>query len=77
MESSSAQAPSLTPDALPAVTLPSGRTTPFSRANASSEVSRGCSSLVTTIGSPFFGAIVTGVISASKKPERCAATAFS
>ena len=76
LASSSAQAPSLTPDALPAVTLPSGRTTPFSFASASRLVSRGCSSLATTIGSPFFCAIVTGVISASKKPLFCAATAF-
>ena len=34
-----AQAPSLTPEALPAVTVPSGRTTPLSRASASIEVS--------------------------------------
>ena len=75
--SSSAQAPSFTPEALPAVTVPSGRTTPLSLASASSVVSRGCSSFATTIGSPFFCAIVTGMISASKKPAFCAATAFS
>ena len=72
----SAQAPSLTPEALPAVTVPSGRTTPFSLASASRLVSRGCSSLATTTGSPFFCAIVTGTISPSKKPAFCAATAF-
>ena len=66
LDSSSAHAPSLTPEALPAVTVPSGRTTPVSFASASIEVSRGCSSFETTIGSPFFWAIVTGVISASK-----------
>jgi hypothetical protein len=76
LASSSAQAPSLTPDALPAVTLPSGRTTPLSLASASSEVSRGCSSRATTVGSPFFCTIVTGTISASKTPDCCAATAF-
>jgi hypothetical protein len=42
--SSSAQAPSFTPEALPAVTVPSGRTTGFSLASASRLVSRGCSS---------------------------------
>ena len=75
--SSRAQAPSLTPEALPAVTVPSGRTTPLSRASASIEVARGCSSLLTTSASPFFCGIVTGVISASKNPAACAATAFS
>ena len=64
----SAQAPSFTPDALPAVTVPSGLTTPFNLASASRLVSRGCSSAVTTTASPFFCATVTGQISASKKP---------
>ena len=42
----SAAAPSLTPEALPAVTLPSARTMPPSLASASSVVSgRGCSSV--------------------------------
>ena len=76
LASSSAQAPSFTPEALPAVTVPSGRTTPLSRASASRLVSRGCSSFATTTGSPFFCAIVTGQISASKKPACCARTAF-
>ena len=78
--SSRAQAPSLTPEALPAVTVPSALTTPLSLASASSEVARGCSSLLTTIESPlrspFFGVIVTGVISLSKKPACCAAMVF-
>ena len=44
----SAAAPSLTPEALPAVTLPPSRTIPTSFASASSVVSaRGCSSLAT------------------------------
>ena len=43
----SAAAPSLTPDALPAVTVPSGRTIGFSLPSASSVVARGCSSLST------------------------------
>jgi hypothetical protein len=73
--SSNAHAPSLTPEASPAVTLPSGRTTPLSLASASRLVSRGCSSWVTTWASPFFFGIVTGTISASKKPLICAATA--
>ncbi len=62
---SSATAPSLMPDALPAVTLPSGLTTPFSLASASSVVSRGCSSLLTTV-SPFLPGMVTATISPSK-----------
>ena len=45
---SRAQAPSLTPDALPAVTLQAGRTAPLSLASASELVSSGCSSLMTT-----------------------------
>ncbi len=50
---SAAAAPSLTPEALPAVTVPSARTIGFSFASASSVVSaRGCSSLSTTTGSP-------------------------
>ena len=43
---SSAHEPSLTPDALPAVTVPSGLTTPLRPASASSVVARGCSSVV-------------------------------
>jgi hypothetical protein len=76
LASSSAQAPSLTPLALPAVTVPSGLTTPLSLASASIEVSRGCSSLLTMTGSPFFCAMLTATISRSKKPFFCA-TAFN
>ena len=61
-----AQAPSFTPLALPAVTVPSGRTTPLSLANASKLVARGCSSVSTTTGSPFFCGMVTGQISRAK-----------
>jgi hypothetical protein len=63
---SSAQAPSFTPEALPAVTVPPGRTMGLSLANASIEVWRGCSSFETTTASPFFWAMLTGVISVSK-----------
>ena len=59
------------------MTVPSGLTTPFSLASASIEVSRGCSSLLTMTGSPFFCAMLTEQISRSKKPLFCAATAFS
>jgi hypothetical protein len=75
--SSSAQAPSFTPLALPAVTVPSGRTTPLSLASDSRLVSRGCSSLLTMTESPFFCGTLTGTISASKKPDFCEATARS
>ncbi|MNU01654.1 hypothetical protein D3C72_2451220 [compost metagenome] len=49
----------------------------MSLARASRLVSRGCSSFETTMGSPFFCKRVTGVISASKKPDFWAATALS
>ena len=71
--SRTAHAPSLTPDALPAVTVPSGLTMPLSFASASRLVSRGCSSRLTTIGSPFFCAIVTGMISSASRPAAIAA----
>ncbi len=58
-------APSLTPEALPAVTVPSGLTIGFSLASASSVVSRGCSSTATTV-SPLRPGTVTGVISPRK-----------
>ena len=74
--SSSAHAPSLTPLALPAVTVPSGRTTPLSEASFSRLVSRGCSSVSTTTASPFFCAMLTDVISRARWPAFCAATAF-
>ena len=56
--------------------MPSGRTTPLSLASASRLVSRGCSSWLTTTGSPFFCGIVTGQISRARWPAFCAATAF-
>ena len=60
----SAAAPSLTPEALPAVTVPPWRNGVGSLASASSVVSaRGCSSLSTTTGSPLRCGIVTGTIS--------------
>ena len=53
--STSAAAPSLMLDELPAVTEPSLRNAGFSEASFSSEVSaRGCSSMATMAGSPFF-----------------------
>ncbi len=65
-------APSLTPEALPAVTVPSGFTIGLSFASASSVVSRGCSSSATTV-SPLRPGTVTGAISPAKKPRACAA----
>ncbi|MCY1521055.1 hypothetical protein D9M68_558540 [compost metagenome] len=64
--SSSAQAPSFTPLALPAVTVPSGRTTPLSLASVSRLVSRGCSSVSTTMASPFFCGMLTAQISRAR-----------
>lgn len=77
LASSRAQAPSFTPEALPAVTVPSGRTTPFNLANASRLVLRGCSSVSTTMASPFFCGMVTGQISRARWPASMAATARS
>ena len=71
--SSTAHAPSLTPEALPAVTVPSGLTTPLSLASASSVVSRGCSSRATMTGSPFFCGIIPGTISSASRPAATAA----
>ena len=66
LASSSAQAPSFTPDALPAVTEPCACTMGLSLASASKDVLRGCSSRVTSKASPFFWGMVTGQISESK-----------
>jgi hypothetical protein len=72
----SAQAPSFSPVALPAVTVPASRTRPFSRANPSAVVSgRGCSSRQTTSGSPFARGTVTGTISCASRPSAIAAAA--
>ena len=62
-----AAAPSLMPEALPAVTVPSALTTPLSLAKVSNVVeARGKPSLSTTTGSPFFCGMVTAMISLSK-----------
>ncbi len=61
-----AQLPSFTPEALPAVTVPFSFTMGFSFASASMEVSRGCSSTDTMVGSPFLEGIVTGTISSAR-----------
>ena len=70
----SAQAPSLTPEALPAVTVNSGPLTPLSLTSISSVVSgRGCSSVSKTSGSPFLRGTSTGINSSAKRPAACAA----
>ena len=67
-----AAAPSLSGHALPAVTVPSGRNTGLSCDELLDRgAGRGPSSLVTTVPS----GVVTGVISRSKKPFSCDATA--
>ena len=70
LASSSAAAPSLTPDELPAVTVPCLRNAGFRPASVSSVVSaRGCSSWRTCSVSPFLRpATVTGAISTSSSP---------
>ena len=71
-----AAAPSLMLDALPAVTLPSGLNTGRSVASLSSVVSaRGPSSCDTTTGSPRRCATLTGVICSLNRPFCIAATA--
>jgi hypothetical protein len=67
-----AAAPSLSGQALPAVTRPSGRNTGFSAEMPSIVVpARGPSSLLTTVPS----GVVTGVISRSQKPFAMACSA--
>ena len=62
--------PSFTPEAFPAVTVPSARTIGFSWPSVSGVVSaRGCSSLSTTIGPPRPPGASTGTISPAKKPS--------
>ena len=73
----SAAAPSLTPEALPAVTEPPLRNGVGSFASASMVVARGCSSLATTIGSPLRWGMVTGVISRARRPFSCAPAALA
>jgi hypothetical protein len=63
------------PEALPAVTVPSGFTIGFSLRSASTVVSgRGCSSADTTID-PWRCAMVTGTISSASRPPAIAAPA--
>ena len=74
---SSAAAPSLTPEALPAVTVPSllkgvGRLASFSRV-----VARGCSSVSTTTGLPLRCETSTCEISSDSLPSAIAAAARS
>ena len=71
---SAAAAPSLSGQALPAVTVPSSRKAGFSEASRSTvESARGPSSFSMTVPS----ASVTGAISRAKNPSFCAATARS
>jgi hypothetical protein len=72
---SSAAAPSLTPDALPAVTVPGVRNGVFSPASASSDVSRGCSSVSTTVTAPRLPGTSTLTISEANRPFACALAA--
>jgi hypothetical protein len=73
-----ADAPSFTPGALPAVTVPlSFLKAGFSFASASSEVSsRTVSSVSKTTGAPFFCGTSTGTISSLKLPALIAAAAL-
>src|SRR4051812_25961144 len=74
--SKSAHAPSFTPDAFPAVTVPFDLTIGLRLASASSVVSgRGCSSLHTTTGSPFLAGTFTGIISLANRPALADAAA--
>ena len=69
-----AAAPSLMPDAFPAVTVPSAFTTGLSLFSPSKVVeARGCSSVSITSASPLRCGIITGMISLTKKPLLCAA----
>ncbi|MNT05719.1 hypothetical protein D3C72_1403500 [compost metagenome] len=63
-----AAAPSLTPEALPAVTVPPGFTTGFSAASFSNDVSRGCSSRSKTTERPLASAPSNGMISWANHP---------
>ncbi len=72
-----ATAPSLTPEALPAVTEPPSRKGVGSLARASSEVWRGCSSRSTTTGSALRRGTGTGAISRARRPLAAALAARS
>ena len=64
-----ADAPSLRPEALPAVTVPFFRNAGLSLAKPSNVVSgRGCSSVATSNGSPLRCGICTGITSLANKP---------
>ena len=69
-------APSFTPAALPAVTVPPLRKGVSRRESASIDVARGCSSWATSIGGPLRCGKETGVISAARRPLACAAAAL-
>ena len=72
----SAAAPSFTPGALPAVTVPSFLNAGFSFASASTVVSaRIASSRSTTTASPFFCGSEIGTISSLNQPASVAAAA--
>ena len=73
-----ADAPSLSPEALPAVTVPpSFRNAVRSLPSAWLVVpARGCSSLSTSSGSPFFRGTSIGTISSLKIPSAMARSAF-
>ena len=71
-----AAAPSLIPEALPAVTVPPSLKTERNLAKPSNEASfLGNSSVSKIIGSPFLCGITTGTISSLKRPASIAATA--
>ncbi len=71
-----AAAPSLTPEALPAVMVPGLRTNAFSLASPSAVVSgRRCSSWLTVTGPALPPGTTTGSISSLKKPAACALAA--
>src|SRR5476649_1056864 len=74
---STAAAPSLSPDALPAVTLPALSKAGRNPASTSALVLRLTnSSAAKTTGSPFFCAMENGRISSANRPASCAAAAF-
>ena len=72
---SRAAAPSLTPEALPAVTLPPSRNGARSLASLSRLVRRGCSSFPTRISSPRRCGTGMATISLARRPFSCAAAA--
>ena len=70
-----AAAPSLTPEELPAVTVPPCGTASVVWRACRALVSRGCSSRSTTVGSPCGRGSSTGAISRASRPRFCAAAA--